>query len=122
MTALLNLLRTLLIGAVGVVPFRALGLPLPFLLGPLFACLVCALAGLRLSAYAPLTDAMRGILGVAVGASITPAVLGQIPAMALSLTLAPIFLLVAGAAGYPYMRRICGFDPATAFYAAMPGG
>ena len=109
-------------GAAGAAAFAALSLPLPFLLGPLFACLAAALAGLRLASWRPLTDTMRTILGVAVGASITPAVLGSLPSMALSLTLAPLFLLAAGAAGYPYLRRACGFDPATSFYAAMPGG
>jgi len=108
--------------ALGVVAFRALSLPLPFLLGPLLACLIAALGGVRLAAYAPLTDLMRTILGVAVGASITPALVGQLPGMAISLLLAPVFLLAAGAAGYPYLRRTCGFDRATAFYAAMPGG
>nr|WP_281494187.1 AbrB family transcriptional regulator [Jannaschia sp. S6380] len=102
--------------------FRLASLPLPFLLGPLFACLAAALAGLRMASWAPLTDTMRTVLGVAVGASLTPALIGALPAMALSLMLAPLFLLAAGAAGYPYLRRICGFDRATAFYAAMPGG
>ena len=65
---------------------------------------------------------MRTILGVAIGASFTPALLGQLPSMALSLVLSAMFLVTAGLVGYPYLRRLCGFDPATAFYAAMPGG
>ncbi|UWQ22981.1 AbrB family transcriptional regulator [Jannaschia sp. W003] len=119
---MLRLLSTLAVSVVGVAAFHAASLPLPFLLGPLFACLAAALLGLRLAAWAPLTDAMRTILGVAVGASITPALVGQLPSMGLSLLLAPLFLLAAGVAGYPYLRRVCGFDPATSFYAAMPGG
>ncbi|TFL19989.1 AbrB family transcriptional regulator [Jannaschia formosa] len=113
---------TFAICALGVVAFRLLSLPLPFLLGPLLACLLAALGGVRLAAYTPLTDLMRTILGVAVGASITPALMGELPSMALSLLLSPLFLLAAAAAGYPYLRRTCGFDRATAFYAAMPGG
>ncbi|WP_308917679.1 AbrB family transcriptional regulator [Jannaschia sp. LMIT008] len=109
-------------GAAGTAAFVALALPLPFLLGPLFGCLLAALAGLKLGAWGPLTDAMRTILGVAIGASFTPALLEQLPSMALSLTLSALFLVAAGVAGYPYLRRVCGFDPATAFYAAMPGG
>lgn len=117
-----RLALTLAICIAGVVAFRLLSLPLPFLLGPLFASLIAALAGARLASWPPLTDTMRTILGVAVGASLTPALAAQLPAMALSLTLAPLFLLAAGAAGYPYLRRVCGFDRPTAFYAAMPGG
>jgi membrane AbrB-like protein len=117
-----RLAATFALCALGVLAFRALDLPLPFLLGPLFACLIAALAGVRLATFAPLTDLMRTILGVAVGASITPALLGDLPAMALSLLLVPLFLLVSGVAGYPYLRRVCGLDRGTAFYAAMPGG
>jgi membrane AbrB-like protein len=31
-------------------------------------------------------------------------------------------VLVIGAIGYPYFRRLCGLDGPTAYYAAMPGG
>ncbi|KIT17023.1 AbrB family transcriptional regulator [Jannaschia aquimarina] len=113
---------TFAICAAGVGVFQLLGLPLPFLLGPLFACLAAALAGIRLDSWKILTDGMRTILGVAVGASVTPALMGQLPSMALSLLLAPLFLLVSGLAGYPYLRAVCRFDKPTAFYAAMPGG
>ena len=120
--ALIRMAVTFAVCVFGVVVFRVLSLPLPFLLGPLFASLGVALLGVRLGAWAPVTDTMRTILGVAVGASFTPALIGQLPSMALSLTLAPLFLLAAGVAGYPYLRRVCSFDRATAFYAAMPGG
>lgn len=113
---------TLLIGSAGVAAFHALALPLPFLLGPLFACLASALLGVRLAVWRPVADAMRTILGVAIGASVSPALLGQLPAMALSLALSVGLLVVAVAAGYPYLRRVGRFDPPTAFYAAMPGG
>lgn len=113
---------TLGVGAVGVWVFRAIGLPLPFLLGPMFACLISALCGVRMVTWSPLTNTMRTILGVAVGASFTPAVFGQLGGMAISLALVPPFLLVCGLLGYPYLRRVGGFDKPTAFYAAMPGG
>ena len=98
------------------------GLPLPFLLGPLLACLVAALLGAKLATWSPLTDTMRTILGVAVGASFTPAIVGRMGDMLASLALVPLFLLVCGVLGYPYLRRVAGFDAPTAFYSAMPGG
>ena len=113
---------TFAIGVSGVIVFRAAGLPLPFLLGPMLACLVAALAGLKLSSWSPLTNAMRTILGVAVGASFTPAVIVQMGDMLVSLALVPLFLLVCGVLGYPFLRRVAGFDAPTAFYSAMPGG
>lgn len=115
-------LQTLAIAGVGVALFRAASLPLPWLLGPLFGCLIAALAGVSLATQKTLGDGMRTVLGVAVGASITPALIGRLPEMALSVALVPVFVLSIGAVGYPYFRRIWGFDPATSYYAAMPGG
>ncbi|SDY30697.1 hypothetical protein SAMN05444004_10198 [Jannaschia faecimaris] len=88
----------------------------------MIACLVCALAGVKLASWSPLTNTMRTILGVAVGASFTPAIVSQMGEMLASLALVPVFLLICGVLGYPFLRRVAGFDKATAFYAAMPGG
>ena len=68
------MLSAFAIGLVGAGTFIFAGLPLPWLLGPIAACLLAALAGVRLRGIAPLNDAMRTILGVAVGATLTPAV------------------------------------------------
>ena len=111
-----------LVAAAGVAVFLALGLPLPWLLGPMFACLVAALAGLRLKAEPTISNVMRTILGVAVGTSITPALFQVLPAMWASLLMMPLLVLAIGAVGYPFFRRVFGFDHATAFYGAMPGG
>ncbi|MEO1091801.1 MAG: AbrB family transcriptional regulator [Pseudomonadota bacterium] len=113
---------TLAIAAAGAAAFHVLGLPLPFLLGPMFACLVAALVGAPLEGFGVASVAMRTVLGVAVGASITPALIGRLGDFAVSAALVPVFVLMVGALGYPYFRRLCGFDPKTAYYAAMPGG
>lgn len=115
-------LRAMVIGAVGVGAFWALSLPLPFLLGPMFACLAAALAGARLSGVGVLSPAMRTVLGVAAGATVTPELVGRLGDFAVSLALAPLFILSIMALGYPYFRRVAGFDPTTAYYAAAPGG
>lgn len=106
----------------GVGVFWLLGLPLPFLLGPLAACLLAALAGMHMQDTGRLGVGMRSILGVAVGASITPELLGRLPEMALSVALLPLFVVLIGTLGYLFFRRYCGYDPATAYYCAMPGG
>lgn len=115
-------IRTVGIAALGVAVFSVLGLPLPFLLGPLAACLLAALAGMGLQDTGTLGVGMRAILGVAVGASITPELLGRVPDMALSVALVPLFVLLIGTTGYVFFRKYCGYDPATAYYCAMPGG
>lgn len=113
---------TLAFAACGSGMFIALGLPLPLLLGPMVACLVAALAGARMADFGQAGTFLRTFLGVAVGASITPDVVQQLPAMAGSLAFVPLFILVIGAVGYPLFRYGFGFDHPTAWYGAMPGG
>jgi membrane AbrB-like protein len=113
---------TIGLAAGGATVFFLLGLPLPLLLGPMFACLAGALLKVPLQGVPVVSEAMRTVLGVAVGASITPELLQRIDTMAMSVAFVPAFVLVIGVVGYPYFRRLCGFDRATAYYCAMPGG
>lgn len=113
---------TVLIGAAGVAAFWALGLPLPFLFGPMIASLAAALAGVRLMGMGEVSVAARSVLGVAIGASVTPALMVELPSMLASVAIIPVYIAVIGLVGVPFFRRFCGFDPVTAFYAAMPGG
>lgn len=115
-------LLTILIAALGTAAFSVLGLPLPFLFGPMAACLIAALAGWRLAGFGQVSIGARSILGVAVGASITPALVGKLPQMAATIAVIPLYIVLIGAIGVPFFRRVCGFDPVTAYYAAMPGG
>lgn len=63
---------TLAIAIVGVALFEGLGLPLPWLLGPMFAGLFVALLGAPLEAPPYAAPVMRTVLGVAIGTAITP--------------------------------------------------
>lgn len=113
---------TVVLAVLGVVLFSLAGLPLPFLFGPMAACLIAALLGAPLRGLGQISVAARTILGVAVGASITPALLHQIPAIAASAALIPVYIVLIALIGAPFFNRLCGFDPMTSFYAAMPGG
>ncbi|QYK42575.1 MAG: AbrB family transcriptional regulator [Paracoccaceae bacterium] len=112
---------TLALALAGAVLFHLLHLPLPFLFGPMAACLIAALAGAPLKGMGPVSTLARTVLGAAVGASITPEVVGRIPQMAGSVALVPVYVAIIGLVGFPFFRRM-GHDPATAWYAAMPGG
>lgn len=113
---------TLALSALGTFVFWLANLPLPFLFGPMTACLIAALAGAPLVGVGPVAKAARTILGVAVGASITPEVIGQLPQMLGSLLFVPVYVALIGLMGVPYFSRVCGYDRSTAYYAAMPGG
>lgn len=113
---------TVSIAVIGVSVFWWLGLPLPFLFGPMFACLGAALFGVKLRGFGQISVGARTILGVAVGASITPALFGQIPGMLASVALIPLFIGLIGVIGVPFFYKVWKFDLPTAYYAAMPGG
>ena len=115
-------LLTLGLSLAGAFAFSLADLPLPFLFGPLTICLIAALAGVPLRGAGQIGVGARTILGVAVGATLTPELMGKIPSMLASVALIPIYLGVIGLIGVPFFRRVCGYDPATAWYAAMPGG
>lgn len=112
---------TLGLALTGAAVFHLLGLPLPFLFGPMSACLLAALAGAPLKGMGTVSTLARTVLGVAVGASITPEVVGRLPQMAGSVALVPVYVVLIGLVGVPFFRRL-GYDPVTAWYAAMPGG
>jgi membrane AbrB-like protein len=114
-------LLTLVLAVAGALVFWWVALPLPFLFGPMAACLLAALGGARLQGMGQVGKGMRTILGVAVGATVTPALIGQLPTMAASVALMPLFILMIALVGVPFFRR-AGLDPVTVWYAAMPGG
>ncbi|MDG2258601.1 MAG: AbrB family transcriptional regulator [Paracoccaceae bacterium] len=114
--------KTFVLAAVGVGVFTLLGLPLPFLFGPMTACLLAAFGGMKLRGFGQITVAARTILGIAVGASITPALFLALPDMAISILAIPVFIFLIGLVGVPFFRKVWKLDPVTAFYAAMPGG
>jgi len=113
---------TVISAALGAAIWLALGWPLPLLLGPMVGCLVVALAGLKLQDMGVLGTFMRTFLGVAIGSSVTPHMVQQLPRYGPSLLLIPVFVAVIGVVSYPFLRRVFGFDHPTAFYSAMPGG
>lgn len=112
----------MVVAGAGAALFIALSLPLPWLLGPIFACLIAALAGVPMGGIKLLNETMRTILGVAVGATLTPAVLSSFPAMWPTLLMVPVMVGCIGLIGVPFFTRLCGYDFPTAYYAAMPGG
>ncbi len=113
---------TVAIAAFGAGLFYLINFPLPMLFGPMAGCLVAALFGLKLKGLGQVSVSARAILGVAIGASVTPMVLERLPQMAGTVALVPVYVAVIAAIGVPYFRYFCKYDRTTAYYAAMPGG
>jgi len=114
--------RTVAISGLGVAAFMLSGLPLPWLLGPLCACLAAGLAGVELRGVKAVNEGMRTILGVAIGASLSLPVVLSLPDMWPTLAMIPLSILLSGVLGVPYFQRLWGFDFTTSYYGAMPGG
>ncbi|MCW1950662.1 MAG: AbrB family transcriptional regulator [Octadecabacter sp.] len=117
-----QIIGTHLIALLGVGVFQLLNLPLPWLLGPIMASLVAALAGVPMRGILVLNNLMRSILGVAVGATFTVALVITMAGMWTTLILVPLMVFLIGLVGVPYFQRLWGFDFATSYYGAMPGG
>ncbi|MCT7376685.1 AbrB family transcriptional regulator [Chelativorans salis] len=115
-------LLTLAIAAAGAALFWAFELPLPFLFGAMTACLIAALVRLPLASLPVASKLARTVLGVAVGASLTPELMARLPQMLGSIAFVPLYVAVMGAVGIPYFHRLLKYDLATSYYSAMPGG
>jgi membrane AbrB-like protein len=112
----------LLVGAAGAATFVVLGLPLPWFLGALTACLLASITGLPIKRPQPFSIPMRAVLGVAVGSAYSPALLDRLPEMIGSLVLLIPFMGAIIVIGMLFYERVAQFDRPTAFYSAVPGG
>jgi membrane AbrB-like protein len=113
---------TFMIGVGGSLLFMLLNLPLPIFLGALTATIVAAVLDAPILRPRWLGPPMRAVLGVAVGAAFTPALIGQMGGMAGSLLVLVPFTLLITIGGMAFFRHVAGYDRATAFFAAVPGG
>jgi membrane AbrB-like protein len=105
-----------------------LSIPLPFMLGPLIA--TATLASSPASKLLPgsytfpqsLRQSFIAIIGLMIGAQVSPELFQNAPRLALSIGALTAFVLLAQAGNYILFRRVGGYDRATAFYAGAPGG
>jgi len=119
---LLPQFTALALGVVGGLAAYFVGLPLPWMLGPMIANTVAALLHAPIGGPDRLRPYVIPVIGVMLGSGVTAEVFGLLGTWALSLLLLPLFLFCAAGISYLVYRRIGGYDPVTAFYSAMPGG
>jgi uncharacterized protein len=118
----LRFVTAVTIGAIGGGVFAAIGAPLPWVLGSMAACALAAIARLPVAAGSATRRPMAAVIGVVLGCAFHPGLIEQARGWWLPLLLLPVFLTVAGLACVLWFRRVAGFDPATAYFAGMPGG
>ncbi len=109
-------------GLAGGFLFSYLKAPLPWMLGPMCVCTVAALLKAPVVGPAPIRSYMTVLLALMLGANFTPELLGAAGAWLVSLLCLFAYVAVTALIGIPYFRRVAGYDPVTAYFAAMPGG
>ncbi len=103
------------------------GMAMPFMLGALFAtALGAGLAGHAYPRGYGFPQRFRlpfiGIIGVAIGARVSPGLLQTGGGVLLSFAAVSVFVVLAQLMSAAIFRRLGGLDPATAWFSASPGG
>ncbi len=119
---LLRLTKALAIGTVGGALFYALNMPLAWMMGAMVLTTFAALFGVSLHVPGRLRAVMVAILGVLLGSTFPPEALDRVLEWPITLASLALYLMVVTGMLYVYFRRIMGFDPATAYFSATPGG
>lgn len=114
-------LLTAAIATCGGAIFTALGMPTSWLMGAMFATAVGALAGLPLDLPPRLREVAFLFLGISIGSSVTPESVRAMLDWPVSLALLFISVAATMYASSSYLRRVHGWDDATARFASMPG-
>ncbi len=122
MTPILKQAIALLIGtSAGLLAYRV-GMPLPWMLGPMIANTVVAVMHGPILAPIKLRPIVIPVIGVMLGSSITAEILQQLDEWTLTLVVMVPFLATAALGSYTIYRRIGKYDAVTAYFSSMPGG
>lgn len=115
------LLLAVSIGTLGGAVFAAAGLPAPWLAGSMAAVAAAALAGLPLAMPDLFRNAAFVLIGISMGAAVTPETVQQLQAWPLSLVLLAVSVAATLLGCTVYLERVHRWDPVTARFASIPG-
>ncbi len=117
-----RIVLTLLLAAAGGTVCWKLDTPLPWMIGAMTVVTIAALSGLPVRSLAPFRATMITVLGVMLGSSFTPALMGHVAEWPIPLAGLLVYCSLTLAIGMAYFRFVAKNDPVTAFFAAAPGG
>jgi uncharacterized protein len=118
---LLQIAETALIATVGGVGFYLIGFPGGLVSGSMLAVAVAALAGRPMKIPAPMARLCFVLVGILLGAVVTPDTLKGIATWPLSVALLVIAAICMMTATAFYLRVVHGWDPLSALLGASPG-
>ena len=113
--------KTLALSACGATVAYFSGLPLPWMLGPLFLLTTLASLGVRMRFPKTAKEPVIGFLGIYLGSSVVQT--GLLFELSWSITLAfmALFTLAATLTGFFYFRVVAGYGRKESFLASLPG-
>ncbi len=117
-----NVAETLCFAAFGGITLGLLGMPAGWLSGAIIAVACAALAGRPMQIPMPLMRALLVLIGISLGAVVTPATLNGMATYPLSIAVLLVAMACISFSGAAYLRVVHGWDTLTAYLAAAPGG
>jgi uncharacterized protein len=114
--------ETLAFATVGGVTFGLLGMPAGWLSGAILVVATASLAGRPLLVPVFLTRLIYVLIGISLGAVVTPATLHGMATYPLSIIGLVVAMTTVWLVGAAYLRSVHGWDKASAYLAASPGG
>jgi uncharacterized protein len=113
--------ETLAIAAAGGILLTWLGFPAGLVTGSLLGVAVAALAGRPVDVPAPLARVLFVLIGISLGAVVTPETLQGLARFPLSVAVLAVASLAMIAATSAYLRYVHGWDALSALFGASPG-
>ena len=113
--------ETLAIGAVGGTALQMAGFPAGLVAGSIVTTATAALMGRPLLVPGGLTRVLLVVVGIALGAVVSPATLGGFARYPLSIAILSVAIVCMTAAIFTYLRLVHGWNPLSALLGASPG-
>ena len=117
----LNVVETLVIGAIGGALFQSLNLPGGLISGAMIATGIAAIAGRPLAMPPILTQTVLVLLGISLGSLVSRQLLQHMGAYPLTISLLALATFCSTFGSSLYLQRVHGWDQTSAFLAGSPG-
>lgn len=123
----LSILATCCVAFLGGVIAKFLGIPLPWMLGPLLITAAVSFFGIQIFgnnlSLPPISRTIFvPMIGLMIGSRVSPDILSEMAGWWPSLMLIPPFAIIVQLINYQVFHRLAGYDKTTAFFSASPGG
>ncbi len=119
-----KIMITFVIGLIGVLIFKWLSLPLPWMMGPVLSVAIASnlpnVTTQKLTSN--IANPARMIIGVTVGSAFSASIINDLHNYMFSILLIIPFILASTVLGVLYYHKLGGIDKSSAFFASQPGG